>query len=124
MLNRRDDLATEAAKLLRDRQQPVAVARRALAAAHEPLRRQAVAWLAADYERDPAARDALRHALQSRYPEVREGAAVEHTVGDHAEIGADAVVGPFAVLSPGSHVAAGVRTGAFYTGEIGDDDEL
>jgi len=64
-------------------------------------------------------------------PEVRladcvvgEGAAVEHTVGDHAEIGADAVVGPFAVLSPGSHVAAGVRTGAFYTGEIGDDDEL
>src|SRR5207302_10323343 len=58
-------------------------------------------------------------------PEVRladcvvgEGAVVEHAVGDHAEIGADAVVGPFAVLSPGSHVAAGVRTGAFYTAEI------
>src|SRR5437660_1073204 len=64
-------------------------------------------------------------------PEVRladcvvgEGAVVEHTVGDHAEIGAEAVVGPFAVLSPGSHVAAGMRTGPFYTAEIGDDDQL
>ena len=64
-------------------------------------------------------------------PEVRlsdcvvgEGAVVEHTVGDHAEIGAGAVVGPFAVLSPGSQIAHGVRTGPFYTAGIGDDDEL
>jgi ParB family chromosome partitioning protein len=77
MLNRRDELAVEAAKLLRDRQAPVAVARRALAAANEALRRQAVAWLAADYDKDETARDALRSALQSRYPKVREAAALE-----------------------------------------------
>ena len=50
---------------------------RALEAAHEPLRRQAVAWLAAEYDKDPAARDQLRQALESRYQAVREAAALE-----------------------------------------------
>ena len=53
---------------------------------------------------------------------VGEGAIVEQTVGEHSEIGADAVVGPFAALPPGSHVAPGRRTGAFYTATGGEDD--
>jgi bifunctional UDP-N-acetylglucosamine pyrophosphorylase/glucosamine-1-phosphate N-acetyltransferase len=44
---------------------------------------------------------------------------VSETVADHAEIGDDAVVGPYAVLGPGSGVAAGVRTGPFYTAGTG-----
>jgi len=53
---------------------------------------------------------------------VGEGATVEQTVGEHAEVGAGAVVGPFASLPAGSHVPTGLRTGAFYTAPGGDDD--
>jgi bifunctional UDP-N-acetylglucosamine pyrophosphorylase/glucosamine-1-phosphate N-acetyltransferase len=51
---------------------------------------------------------------------VGEGAVVEKTVGHGAEIGAHAVVGPFASLEPGSRVAGGARTGAFYTAGASD----
>ena len=44
---------------------------------------------------------------------------VENTVGHDSEIGAQAHVGPFASLTPGSVVATGQRTGAFYTGQAG-----
>ena len=53
---------------------------------------------------------------------VGEGATVEQTVGEHAAVGNGAVVGPFASLPPGSHVAPGLRTGAFYTARGGEDD--
>src|SRR5206468_505648 len=43
----------------------------------EPMRLQAVAWLAAEYDKDEAAKSALREALTSRYQKVRETAAVE-----------------------------------------------
>ncbi len=46
---------------------------------------------------------------------VGEGAFVEHTVGHDAEIGAGAVVGPYAHLPAGSSVVSGGTTGAFYT---------
>ena len=46
---------------------------------------------------------------------VAEGAVVEHTVGRQAEIGADAKVGPFASLAPGSRVPAGTVTGPFFS---------
>lgn len=46
---------------------------------------------------------------------VGGGAFVEHTVGHDAEIGAGAVVGPYAHLPAGSSVASGTTTGAFYT---------
>jgi bifunctional UDP-N-acetylglucosamine pyrophosphorylase/glucosamine-1-phosphate N-acetyltransferase len=36
---------------------------------------------------------------------------------EDAEIGADAVIGPFASIPPGTSVANGQRTGAFYTGQ-------
>ena len=63
-------------------------------------------------------------------PEVRvvdctigAGAIVEYTVGREAEIGAGAVVGPFAYLGPGTRVIDGTRTGPFYTaGVVGDDE--
>jgi bifunctional UDP-N-acetylglucosamine pyrophosphorylase/glucosamine-1-phosphate N-acetyltransferase len=45
---------------------------------------------------------------------------VEETVGRHADIGADAIVGPYAFLEPGSHVAPGTRTGSFYTATAED----
>ena len=77
MLARKDDLAIEAAKLLIARRGVVAVAGRALEAAHEPLRRQAVAWLAAEYDKDPAARDRSAAPSSSRYQAVREAAALE-----------------------------------------------
>jgi len=76
MLTRQDELAVEAAKLLAAQRGQVAVAA-ALAAGHEPLRQRAVAWLAAEYEKDPAAPAHLRQALQSRYQLVRETAALE-----------------------------------------------
>jgi acetyltransferase-like isoleucine patch superfamily enzyme len=41
-------------------------------------------------------------------------------VGHDATIGAGAIVGPFAVLEPGSSVAAGAVTGAFYTSTAQD----
>jgi ParB family chromosome partitioning protein len=76
MLARRDDLAIEAAKLLIGRRGAAAVATRALEATHESLRVLAVSWLAAAYDKDPTARDALRGALSSRYQAVREAAAI------------------------------------------------
>jgi bifunctional UDP-N-acetylglucosamine pyrophosphorylase / glucosamine-1-phosphate N-acetyltransferase len=50
---------------------------------------------------------------------VGERAVVANTVAIDAEIGDDAVVGPFAHLPPGASVAAGVRTGPFYTAGSG-----
>ena len=52
---------------------------------------------------------------------VGADAVVAQTAGRDAEVGAGAVVGPFAALEPGSSVAAGTRTGPFYTATIGDD---
>jgi bifunctional UDP-N-acetylglucosamine pyrophosphorylase/glucosamine-1-phosphate N-acetyltransferase len=40
---------------------------------------------------------------------------LEQVVGRDAEVGDDAVVGPFAVLEAGSQIPSGARTGAFYT---------
>jgi bifunctional UDP-N-acetylglucosamine pyrophosphorylase/glucosamine-1-phosphate N-acetyltransferase len=48
---------------------------------------------------------------------VGEGARVEQTVGRRAEIGAGAVVGPFAALEPGTNIAPGVVTGPFYAAD-------
>ena len=76
MLSRTDALAVEAGKLLIGVRGAAATAAAALAAAYEPLRRQAVDWLAAAYETDPAAQTALRGALTSRYAAVREAAAL------------------------------------------------
>jgi ParB family chromosome partitioning protein len=78
--NRTDDLAAEAAKLLAARRDIVSVAGIALGAAHEPLRSQAVDWLAAEYDaqdagKREAARDALRQALLSRHNKVVARAA-------------------------------------------------
>jgi bifunctional UDP-N-acetylglucosamine pyrophosphorylase/glucosamine-1-phosphate N-acetyltransferase len=47
---------------------------------------------------------------------VGDGAVVEKSVGRNADVGAGAVVGPFAYLEPGSVIPSGSRTGAFYTG--------
>ena len=77
MLTRKDDLAIEAAKLLTPHRGAAAVASAALSAAHEPLRQQAVAWLAAEYEKSKDAPKQLRAALESRYAKVREAAALE-----------------------------------------------
>jgi bifunctional UDP-N-acetylglucosamine pyrophosphorylase / glucosamine-1-phosphate N-acetyltransferase len=55
---------------------------------------------------------------------VGEGARVQETVGRDAEIGAGAVVGPYASLGPGSHIAEGATTGPFYTGSAGDDESV
>jgi len=46
---------------------------------------------------------------------VGPGAVVEQTVARSAEIGAGAVVGPFAHLGPGSRVAEGAVTGPFFS---------
>ena len=48
---------------------------------------------------------------------VGERTSLEQTVARLAEVGDDCVVGPFAVLEPGAHVADGTRTGPFFTGE-------
>src|SRR5205823_14061063 len=77
MLTRKDELATEAAKLLAARRGPVPVAAKALSAAYEPLRERAVNWLAAEYDKESAAQKHLREALTSRCEKVREAAAVE-----------------------------------------------
>ncbi len=77
MLTRGDNLALEAAKLLVARQGQTPVAARALEAANDEVRKQAVLWLAAEYEKDPAAQAALRQALDSRYRPVRNRAALE-----------------------------------------------
>jgi bifunctional UDP-N-acetylglucosamine pyrophosphorylase/glucosamine-1-phosphate N-acetyltransferase len=52
---------------------------------------------------------------------VGENARLEQVVGRDAEIGAGAVVGPFAVLEPGSQIPSGARTGPFYTATADDD---
>ena len=77
MLSRTDDLAIEAGKLLIRRQGPVTVAARALEAVHPPLRSLAVTWLAAEYDKTPAAGDELRSGLSSRYQAIREATAFE-----------------------------------------------
>jgi bifunctional UDP-N-acetylglucosamine pyrophosphorylase / glucosamine-1-phosphate N-acetyltransferase len=41
---------------------------------------------------------------------------IQHTVGQEAEVGDRARVGPYCHLPAGSHVAEGSQTGAFYTG--------
>ncbi|AMV40466.1 HEAT repeat domain-containing protein [Planctomyces sp. SH-PL62] len=76
MLTRRDDLAIEAARLLMANEGVAAVAGRALEGSHEPLRRAAVAWLADESDKNEKAREALRRALGSRHPSVREAAAM------------------------------------------------
>ncbi|CAN5530046.1 N/A [soil metagenome] len=53
---------------------------------------------------------------------VGEGAVVEKTVAHDAEIGAGAVVGPYAVLEPGAQVPTEARTGPFYTAASADTD--
>ena len=73
--NRTDELAIEAAKLLAARRDRVVVAGLALGATYEPLRRQAVEWLAAEYDQAPAARDLLRQGLLSRHAGVVTAAA-------------------------------------------------
>jgi bifunctional UDP-N-acetylglucosamine pyrophosphorylase/glucosamine-1-phosphate N-acetyltransferase len=45
---------------------------------------------------------------------VGQGSQVSRTVGHRAEIGDEAVVGPFASLVPGATIASGARTGPFY----------
>jgi len=55
---------------------------------------------------------------------VGDGSSVEQTVGHHAEIGASAIVGPFATLPPGSHIAEAVTTGPFYTAPTGDHGDV
>lgn len=77
MLARSDNLAVEAAKLLAGRRGQVPVAAKALEAAFENLRLQAVDWLAAEYDKDESAKTGLRQALQSRYQKVRNRAALE-----------------------------------------------
>jgi bifunctional UDP-N-acetylglucosamine pyrophosphorylase/glucosamine-1-phosphate N-acetyltransferase len=46
---------------------------------------------------------------------IHAGAVVENSVVRNADVGQGARVGPYAVLEPGDTVAAGARTGAFYT---------
>jgi len=50
---------------------------------------------------------------------VGERSILEHTVARLSDIGDDCVVGPYAVLEPGTKVASGTRTGPFYTGGAG-----
>lgn len=76
MLARTDNLATEAAKLLSARRGVVPTATKSLDSAHDPLRKEAVQWLAAEYEKSADAQKALRGALTSRYRFVRERAAL------------------------------------------------
>ena len=53
---------------------------------------------------------------------VGDRVVMEKTVGRHADVGADSIVGPFAVLEPGAHIAAGTRTGPVYTATAEDTD--
>lgn len=75
LLTRTDDLATEAAKLLIKSRKTVPVAKVALDAVYEPLRIQAVNWLAGEYDDSADAQKTLRGAVNSRYRKVREEAA-------------------------------------------------
>ena len=84
MLSRDDGLEEEALKLLSSRGQPIAALGAALSARSSNLRDQAVAALARAVA-EPAAADALRGALSSRYRELRFRAAEElATVRDAA----------------------------------------
>jgi bifunctional UDP-N-acetylglucosamine pyrophosphorylase/glucosamine-1-phosphate N-acetyltransferase len=51
------------------------------------------------------------HLVDTR---VGEGARVTQSVARRGDVGAHAVVGPFAVLDPGDRISAGARTGPFY----------
>ncbi len=48
---------------------------------------------------------------------IGAGAVIEQTVAVGATVGDEAVVGPFAHLTPGSSVVSGSTTGAFYTAD-------
>ena len=50
---------------------------------------------------------------------VGTGAVVQHSVGHSAEIGNNAVVGPYVHLPAGSAVLSNATTGAFYTAPVG-----
>jgi bifunctional UDP-N-acetylglucosamine pyrophosphorylase/glucosamine-1-phosphate N-acetyltransferase len=50
---------------------------------------------------------------------VGNDAVVENVVGNDAEVGTAAIVGPYAHLPAGSSVAARATTGAFYTAPVG-----
>lgn len=76
MLERDDDLAIEAAKLLTESQGVVKISASALEGRNEQLRMRALEWLAAEYEKDDAAKKALAQSLKSRYRTVRRRAAV------------------------------------------------
>ena len=56
----------------------------------------------------------MSHLIDTR---VGAGAEVRHSCADQAEIGDDAIVGPFAVLTPGQRVHRGVHTGPFYSAD-------
>ncbi|WP_169976936.1 HEAT repeat domain-containing protein [Tautonia rosea] len=75
MMTRKDNLASEAARLLGDRLGRDSVAARALDAASGPLRLLAVSWLREASETKPDALKTLRHALDSRFAAVRSRAA-------------------------------------------------
>ncbi|MGE3805158.1 MAG: HEAT repeat domain-containing protein, partial [Gemmataceae bacterium] len=77
MQTRNDNLALEAAKLLSGPRGTIPVATQALSSGYAPLRKQAVAWLAAEFDKDPAAQEGLRQALGSRDPQIRERACLE-----------------------------------------------
>ncbi|MEM7010272.1 MAG: HEAT repeat domain-containing protein [Verrucomicrobiota bacterium] len=74
-LTRTDYLAIEAANLLVKRTDEISTAIPLLDAAYDPMKRQAVGWLATNYEVEAAA-EALRGALNSRYELVRQEAAI------------------------------------------------
>ncbi len=77
MLNRTDNLAQEAAKLLVPQVGKVTVAGQALDAQFKDMRRRAIAWLVEEYDEDDKAKEQLRQALNSRFPGVRNRSAVE-----------------------------------------------
>jgi bifunctional UDP-N-acetylglucosamine pyrophosphorylase/glucosamine-1-phosphate N-acetyltransferase len=54
---------------------------------------------------------------------VGERAAVANSVARYAEIGAEAVVGPYATIMPGARVPAGLVTGPYFVGRS-EDEEL
>ena len=47
---------------------------------------------------------------------VGERVRITESVSSLAEVGDGAVVGPFAILEPGTRIAAGIRTGPFFSG--------
>lgn len=68
---------------------------------------------------DTVVGDGCELGPDTRLEDCRVGAraAVEYTVGRDAEIGDDAVVGPYAHLPAGSRVVSGTVTGPFYTAD-------